>query len=125
MILTTLLLLAQAPAAAVPAGIRLEAVDSPSFTLQTPRLDVHGGEVHVEGVVCRRPWHLGLSPEKVQIERVGLGGSAIATAFAPLPPLPRRLDQRCGRFGVALDPPPVTGEVIRLCVVRAGSCPAH
>ena len=122
MILTTLLFLAQA--AAVPNGVRLEAIGSASFTLETPRLDVHGREVHVEGVVCRRPWHLGLSPEKVQIERLKADGTVAATQFAPLPPLPRRIDQRCGRFGVALDPLPVTGELIRICVARSGSCPA-
>ena len=101
--LMAILLLAQAAAAdAVPAGIRLEAVSSSSFTVETPRLDRHGREIHVEGTVCRRPWHLGLSPEKVQIERVGADGAIVSTQFAPLPPLPRRIDQRCGRFGVTL-----------------------
>ena len=127
MVLMVLLLAAAAAGGgetAVPAGVRLEAISSASFTLETPRLDVHGRAIHVEGVVCRRPWHLGLSPEKVQIERLGADGSVAATQSAPLPPLPRRIDQRCGRFGVPLDPAPVAGERIRICLTRSGSCPA-
>lgn len=121
--LMTILFLAQAAAGdGIPAGVRLEAVGSSSFILETPRLDRHGHEVQVEAMVCRRPWHLGLSPEKVQIERVSADGTIASTQFAPLPPLPRRVDQRCGRFGVTLDPPPVSGELIRLCVTRSGSC---
>ena len=80
--------------------------------------------IHLEGDICRRPLHLGSSPEQVRIERAGADGTPIATLFAPLPQLPRRLDQRCARFGVALDPPPVTGEVIRLCLARSGTCAA-
>ncbi len=121
MLLTALLLLVEV---GVPAGVRLEGVGSSSFTLETPRLDVHDRVVHVEGVVCRRPWHLGLSPDKVQIERVRPDGAVAATQFAALPPLPRRIDQRCARFGVPLDPPPVAGELIRLCVAHSGRCTA-
>ena len=119
MVVTTLLLLVST--AAVPAGVRLEAVSPAGFTLETPRLDVHGGTIHVEGTVCRRPFHLGISPEKVQIERLSVDGTVAATQFAPLPPLPRRIDQRCGRFGVALDPAPIAGEVIRVCLTRSGA----
>jgi hypothetical protein len=126
MLLTAILFLAQAAPAAgdIPAGIRLEAMNSSGFTLETPRLDLHGRTVHVEGVVCRRPWHLGFSPERVQIERVGANGTVTATQFAPLPPLPRRIDQRCGRFGVPLDPAPVAGELIRICLAQSGRCVA-
>jgi hypothetical protein len=41
-----------------------------------------------------------------------------------LPPLPRRFDQSCARFGAPLAPPPVPGELIRICLARKGSCAA-
>ena len=123
------LLLAQisAPATvtAVPAGVRLEATSTSSFTVEQQRLDIHGHAIHVEGVVCRRPLHFGLSPERVTIERVAADGTVAAPVFAGLPPLPRRLDQRCAHFGVPLDPAPVAGELIRLCLAGTGGCAAH
>ncbi len=130
MALSAALLLAQnvasapLPAPAVPVGVHLEAISSSSFTVQSPRLDVHGATTHVEGVVCRRPLHFGQSPEKVQIERVQADGTIAATIFAFLPPLPRRFDQSCVRFGTPLKPPPVSGESIRICLARKGVCAA-
>ena len=114
-----------AAAPAIPAGVRLEATSTSSFTVDQPRLDVHGRAIHVEGVVCRRPLHLGLSPPRVTIERVAADGTVAAPVYAALPPLPRRLDQRCVRFGVPLDPAPVTGEQIRICLARSGGCAAQ
>lgn len=130
MALIAALLLAQSVAAsplptpAVPAGVRLEATSTSSFTIQSPRLDMHGATTRVEGIVCRRPLHLGQSPEKVQIERVQTDGTITATIFAFLPPLPRRFDQSCVRFGIPLKPPPVSGELIRICLARKGGCAA-
>lgn len=117
-------MIGESPVAVVADRPRLEAIDSTNFTFGTPRLDLHGTVTHLEGVVCRRANHVGLSPEKVRIERIGSDGAVGATKFAFLPPLSRRLDQRCGRFGVPLDPPPQPGETIRICLARSGACAA-
>lgn len=128
MVLIALLMLAQAQTSAspvIPAGVRLEATGSSSFMLEQPRLDLHGRVIRVEGVVCRRPLRLGSSPDRVRIDRVGTDGTVTTTLFASLPQLPRRLDQRCARYGVALNPAPVSGELLRICLSRAESCDVH
>jgi hypothetical protein len=116
--------LAQHALAQPGAKPRAEAIGSANFALTPPRLSLTDGAVRVDGSVCRRANYFGMSPLRIQVESYGADGRILATKNAYLPMLSRRPDQRCGHYETRFDGQSQPISKIRVCVARAGHCPA-
>ncbi len=124
-----LLLSAALTAACASFGPTVEVVSqasgSASFSLGTPSVYKSGDELAIVGRVCRRSRSTLLSPSRLRLEHVSMGGQPLETAQAGLTAIYDNPDQACTDYSVRVRWRIVQGETIRACFDRGRPCPVE
>ncbi|HEY5105239.1 MAG TPA: hypothetical protein VII73_00560 [Caulobacteraceae bacterium] len=103
--------------------VNSEAAGSSYFSLGRPVVyKVHGG-LELAGQACRRGRTTLLSPSRIRLEHVAVGGGVAEVAHAYLPPISRRADQPCSRYSTVAAWTFADGDAIRACFDRGHACP--
>lgn len=105
------------PAWCEPA-VRLETAPGGAFTMNTPVVEAHDGQLRISGSICRRAFAAG-EPRYVRVERRSAAGELIATRSARIRGMPGYRGG-CG-FYALLEPALAHGEIARLSVRQGRS----
>ena len=119
-----LLLTSCAAQTALSSAASVEAVSSTNFRLERPIVSQNGGTTRVYGTVCRAANRALMSPSRIEIDHLDATGTRVDTAYAFLPSLSRRPDQRCGHYAGTVSSRVTSTDTVRVCIARVGKvCP--